>query len=347
MFNNADLTDCLFGETGAIQRILFGPIENRIMYTISSGRLKVFDIALNSVVNECKAHDNNIICCELSKDKIFIATGGIDNNGKGQLRLWRAYNLRLEKDIITIDNGVSAIAFSQNKEYLIAGDRGGKIYLFKFPEMQLINKKHRHTGSIISLQISNEGRILFSAGEDNHIWAWSVPHLNHIDVWKKCTSPQKIILSDNILICSPSNTTKQTSWDISHLIIKNKRFNKTEYYKGSIGYILTIRNKGKKHLIYIYNERLNRIEIIDTQNRDNDIYIPNITKKIQALDVNEDGTKIAIGDIHGSINIIDIQTKTITTEISTKFSGMGMSIKNTRGLTSSALNFLLSNGAKI
>jgi len=344
--NNADLTDCLIGDSGRIQSVLFGPKDDLFMCTTTSGHLQLFDSSSQAEIKNIKAHDYEILTGEFSRDKTFFSTGGRDSSSSSHLKEWRSYTFKLEKDE-AVRGSISRISYSRTKDFLSAGDILGRIYLFSFPAIKLVKTAQPHDDQILSLQFDEDNSILFSSSKDGEIRAYSLPELDYIHAFKQFSTPQLILHFNNELFCMNYHPQSFERLQITKLIFKNNKFEKIGNWKTPFDCLcrtISFKIIQDKVIALAIQKNSNAILIIDVGGEDIKS-IKNQSKGIKSMDISEDTKHIILGDLDGSISIIDIETETKITEIRPTFSGKGLSIKGVIGLTKEATDYLIANGA--
>ncbi|KAF7795659.1 hypothetical protein EIP86_006824 [Pleurotus ostreatoroseus] len=102
-----------------------------------------------------------------------VAVGGEDM--KVRLYDWDGKSL---KEVATLESNkgaISALAFSPDGSLLVAGDSSGKVILYDVKERKLITSRWSfHSGRVLSLAWTKDGRHCASGSLDTHVYVWSV-----------------------------------------------------------------------------------------------------------------------------------------------------------------------------
>jgi len=345
--DNTDLTDCIVGDSGRIQLVLFGPKDDRIIYATSSGHMKMFDFSTDLEIAAPKAHEQGVLTATLSRDKMLISTGGHDSGEVGHLREWKAYTLRLEKEA-EVSGAISAISYSNKTDFVSAGDLMGRIYLFSLPGLNLIKKVKAHEDQILSLQFDDNNHILFSASKDGEIRAYKFPDMAYIHSYKQFNGPQLLMLMNDGLYCLNYHPQSDNRLLLTKLCISNQKFEKINQWKDRTDCrcrIISYLKIKERPIILAVKKRTNEILIIDGIELTIIHTTKNQSQGIISMDISDDMRHVVIGETDGSISIIDIQTGDKIFEKRSHFSGRGMHLKGAIGLTKEARDYLIANGA--
>ncbi|THH00974.1 hypothetical protein EW026_g1639 [Hermanssonia centrifuga] len=102
-----------------------------------------------------------------------VAVGGEDQ--KVRLYDWDG---KVLKEVAVLDNNkgsISALAFSHDGSLLVAGDSSGKIILYDAKERKMVNSRwSNHSGRVLSLAWSADGKHCASGSLDTHVYVWSI-----------------------------------------------------------------------------------------------------------------------------------------------------------------------------
>jgi len=346
-FENSDLTDCIFGEIGKIQRIISGPTNERFIYSTSTGLLKSYEIPSYTEIASIKAHDRAVTSAEFTRDMSRLVTGGLDSDSKAHLRTWKAYTLKQENDI-ELDSTITALACSSDLNRIAIGDITGRVYLYDFPSLNLLKTNKFHHGQVLSLHFDEKGEYLFSFGEDCVIGLFNAYKLQYLSSYKGFKDSQKIILVADELLCYKCPQSEDSRIHMTILTIKDGRIIQKDKKKGHSTdpcRIIDLKLINDNVILSVLNMHSFAVELFDGASLTLRKSLANKLYSITSIDITSDEKQILIGDINGSILSYDIDTGTLLKEITSNFSGKQMSIKGVRGLTSTARRFLLANGA--
>ena len=125
--------------------------------------MRLWDIEKLEVIRSFNAHSGNVWSVKFHPSLNLVATAGDD----AWVKLWDATTFDL-KHGWKADNSVRGIAFSPDRNVLVAGDRAGKIHVYDIFTGQEIDT-HSQEGAILGVDFSADGKSLATVGSDKTV----------------------------------------------------------------------------------------------------------------------------------------------------------------------------------
>jgi len=149
---------------------------SRLFIGFEDGRLKIIDTKTGRLVYRA-SHPDQLICCALSSDGMFMASGG-KKNKKGGLRLWNAMDLKQMSVLSSHDDLISAVAFSYDSSKLASASSDGTIRLWVTrTRKEIFTWKSNY--SVTDLSWSPDGCLLAVGDTFGQVQLWSLKELNY------------------------------------------------------------------------------------------------------------------------------------------------------------------------
>lgn len=86
---------------------------------------------------------------------------------------------------------VEALVFNPEGTKLYAGGWDRKIYVYSWPEMELLNEFEAHHSAIFEIQFSKDGEYFMTASNDNNARLWETGEQEHINTFTEHDEPVK------------------------------------------------------------------------------------------------------------------------------------------------------------
>jgi WD40 repeat protein len=109
-------------------------------------------------------HHDKVLSLDISSDSSLIVSGGRDN-----LIIVNDISGRIYKVLDYHTGKVTAVKFDPSGKYIYSGSTDKRVVCFSLDENRVIFDKAIHTSDILSIDISNDGRILATGGADKMI----------------------------------------------------------------------------------------------------------------------------------------------------------------------------------
>ena len=111
----------------------------------------------------------------LSADGSLLASGGVNRTESVSLRLWDVKTGKQIGPDLQLTEGVTCLAFSPDRKYLVCGTTDTRIQLLEVPTLRVLKVIEGHTAWINCLAFNRNGTQLVSGSNDSQIILWSFP----------------------------------------------------------------------------------------------------------------------------------------------------------------------------
>lgn len=169
----------LGGPTGVVSAVAFSPDGRFLAYGDhdrgSTGRLRVWDLATGRQQAELSAQTTAVTTMAFSPDGQLLATGdGIASGWPswGRVRVWEVTTGRQRAELGEPTGQVNTVAFSPDGRLVASGDNdgissgwlsGGRVRVWELTSRRQQAELASHTGAIVAVAFSPDGRLLTSA----------------------------------------------------------------------------------------------------------------------------------------------------------------------------------------
>jgi WD40 repeat protein len=92
----------------------------------------------------------------------------------GGLQFWRVKDGK-EIGLWEINQHITSLAFSPDGSRVATGTNHGNIKLWSYPEGKLLQEYNGHSGDIVGLIFSSDGKVLYSGSWDGTAYLWELP----------------------------------------------------------------------------------------------------------------------------------------------------------------------------
>ena len=167
----------LTGHANSVGSIALSPNGKTLASGSYDGEIKIWDLQKRKVKCSLKAHEKDVSCVVFSSEEELIS-GSYD----GKIKIW---NLRTQEVKWTLPQeelgpnpyAIESMSLSPNGEYLFINSyESEQIRIWYLPkEIKQVGSLSKHTGGVMCLAMSPNGRILVSGGKDNKVYFWEVP----------------------------------------------------------------------------------------------------------------------------------------------------------------------------
>lgn len=184
--DSGEILHKLIGHESTIQSVAFSPDGLQVVavadYTIKTWDVKTGELlkTVHGGAVDRDGHQNAILSASYSPNNKFIATGSLDNS----IRTWNLPDLKQGKILSLHPTNtkrapdVTAVVVSLDSKSVVAGydtDNSIKVWDIE-PEnneaIRVVRTMQGHTGSILDLAISMDGKTIASASNDKFVGLW-------------------------------------------------------------------------------------------------------------------------------------------------------------------------------
>jgi WD40 repeat protein len=166
----------LVGHQSWVNSVSFDKDSRTIVSGSSDGTVRVWSVETANLERTIDATNAEVRSIALSFDGKWVAAG----LRYGGIRLWDAKSWREQLNFQGHESDVWSLAFAPDAQTLVSanGDwnRPGQIKLWRVPSGEYVGSL-QHTGEVLSVAISPDGKRIAAGGGDGtvHIWKWPLP----------------------------------------------------------------------------------------------------------------------------------------------------------------------------
>ncbi len=163
----------LVGHKSWVNSLVFSPDGSQLFSGSSDGTVRVWSINDSQSLRVIDATPAEVRSIATSRDGRWLAAG----IRYGEIKVW---DLKTWKEHISFkghESDVWAVTFTPDSDTLVSGNgdwnRAGHVKLWDVKSGQQTNS-FQHTGEVLSLAVSPDGRYLAAGGGDNALCVWSL-----------------------------------------------------------------------------------------------------------------------------------------------------------------------------
>lgn len=167
----------------------FSPDGNYLVVAHSGGGARIWDIATGKILDDIGGHTSKVeSICFLDEGR-YLATAGYDK----LIRIWDGRSWRLVQEGHE-DAMIAHLAAQPKGKVLVTALHNGCVGVWDWTVMKRTKLIHCHKGSIYAIQISADGELIASGGQDATI------QIHELRTFKKVTSFAQALRCDGLQI---------------------------------------------------------------------------------------------------------------------------------------------------
>lgn len=208
---------------------LFAFDDRKAVVGIEDGRLEIYDLETNDLIDSVEGHQSSVTAMCLSNDKLGLLSGSrdktvvfwdlefdVDASGEN-----RKFTLKARKRVVVADE-VLCLSYSADQKYFAVGCLDRKGYIFFADSMKSYKVLYSHNLPITCLDISTDATTLATGSGDKDVKIWSMDFgeckriikVAHDD---KITGLKFLPKTHMFFTCSRDGLLKQ--WDADHFTL--------------------------------------------------------------------------------------------------------------------------------
>lgn len=156
-----------------IRYVAWSSDSTRLASCGDDGTIHLWRAADGTMLQTLQKHSANVATVAWSPDGTWLASGGGGRSG-GELFLWHTGNGKRVRAFEGQSHAVSAVAWSKLGNQLVSADSDGILRWWEAQSGKCLAMRKAHQGVVLTLQISPDGCLLASCGEDGTIKVWNL-----------------------------------------------------------------------------------------------------------------------------------------------------------------------------
>jgi WD40 repeat protein len=159
------------GHTDQVSDVSFSSDSSKVLSASKDTTIKLWDVETGKEIRTFAGHTKWVVSAAFSKDGLFAVSSSKDNT----IRRW---NIETgEHTIISDQIWASDVSFVQDNDHAISGGKDQVLKVWDLKTGQSICELTGHKGTITSVAVSKDNKIIFSASLDKTIKQWQMCEL--------------------------------------------------------------------------------------------------------------------------------------------------------------------------
>ena len=204
----------LVGGVAAINSVNFSSQGNKVVSGSSDGTIRIWDTATGSCVSEYRGHSGPVECTRFAPNGTRVLSSSADRT----IRLWDTSinGVRGSKDYVV------TVQIPSHLDTIVSGSTNGKVALWKTDDGSLVYEIDVHHGTIHSLALTHDGKLVASASADRTICILNMDNGSNVATFEGHTDEVYTVQfsSNDALLVSASQDAEVKIWDISTKMLK-------------------------------------------------------------------------------------------------------------------------------
>ena len=208
---------CAKDKHGLVGSLIFTPDNKYIIAGFESGIIKMWDIKTGKLHKSFERHKDIVTALVLGNNNQLISA-----SGDGEIKIWDIEKGKFIDTILKTASTITDIVLTPNGEKLIISFKESRlIQIWNFKKKRGDRLNGEHKAPVLTLAISQDGRFLFSGGQDALIKVWDMHTLKCVLTLKghKDAILSLDLSSDKSMLVSGSAFGFVRIWDIEYGVV--------------------------------------------------------------------------------------------------------------------------------